>query len=68
MTILRDYLQVRGISPAEFARQIGRDRKTVHRWVSGERIPRPPEMAKIRDATGGEVTANDFYAARETAA
>ncbi len=35
--------------------------RTVHRYVTGERIPAPPMMQKIKDETGGAVMANDFY-------
>ncbi|HRD79055.1 MAG TPA: helix-turn-helix transcriptional regulator [Hyphomicrobiaceae bacterium] len=63
---LTDYLAQEKLSAAEFAARIGVHRSTVSRWIepviSGGVPFRPSweQIAKIRDVTGGAVTANDF--------
>ncbi|MGE3064161.1 MAG: helix-turn-helix domain-containing protein [Hyphomicrobiaceae bacterium] len=57
---LVDYLASKRITSAEFAEQVGVDRSTVGRWLSGESIPRRDAIIKIACETGGQVTANDF--------
>lgn len=59
---LGQYLEEQKISPAEFGRRIGRSRAAISRYVADERIPDRETMGKIVEATGGAVTANDFYA------
>jgi transcriptional regulator with XRE-family HTH domain len=44
-------LGISGASPA----------RTVHRWITGQRIPRPRQMREIEVRTGGKVTPSDFY-------
>lgn len=63
---LRSYLSSRGISEAAFGSQIGVSQAAVNRYVRRSRIPTPPIMAKIVEATDGQVTANDFYAQPDT--
>lgn len=63
---LRSYLSSRGISEAAFGAQIGVSQAAVNRYVRRSRIPTPPIMAKIVEATDGQVTANDFYAQPDT--
>lgn len=46
----------------QFAERINVAPETVRRYISGERIPDKKRMAKIVLATGGKVTANDFFA------
>ncbi len=58
---LRSYLEKNGISERAFADRIGCSQASVNRYC-GERIPEPDTMRKIIEITGGEVTANDFYA------
>ena len=56
---LSDYLAEEKISKAEFARQIGRSPGLITQLLSGAWLS--PETAKrIRDVTGGRVTADDF--------
>lgn len=63
---LGDYLCKKGLSAAEFAACIGVHRSTVSRWLEpvepGGQIFRPSwdQISKIRDATAGAVTADDF--------
>lgn len=57
---LTDYLASQSISDADFANVIGVSRQAVHRYKTGERAPEWPVLAKIRDATDGAVTPDDF--------
>lgn len=57
---LSDYLITQQITPAEFARRIGVGRMSVHRYIRGERFPRPDVLQRIHQATKGRVTPNDF--------
>lgn len=59
MTIT-EYLAREGLSHAEFARRLGVEQSTVSRWVSGERRPEWPQLARLRKVTGGAVQPNDF--------
>ena len=60
--LLRDFLTAHRLTYENFARVLGvSNARTVQRYASGERIPRPAVMARIREATGGVVTASDFY-------
>jgi glutamine synthetase len=58
---LSDYLTQANLTHGEFAVEIGTSQAAVTRYARGERIPRPEQMAAIAVATGGQVTANDFY-------
>jgi transcriptional regulator with XRE-family HTH domain len=62
---LREYLAApeTTASHRQFAERIGVSSAAVWRYVHGERIPDKDIMARIALATGGKVTANDFYAA-----
>ncbi len=59
---LRDFISDNKMTMAEFGRIAGiANRQTVSRYVAG-RIPSDKEtMQRIYVATGGRVTANDFY-------
>lgn len=48
------------LSLEAFAKLIGAHKGMVFKWENGT-IPRPAYMAKIQDATGGKVTAADWY-------
>lgn len=58
---LKDWLDREEISNATFAAKIERTSEAVRRYASGERVPDKETMPKIFDATGGAVTANDFF-------
>ena len=58
---LHDFLKARGLSDAEMAARLGVTRQTVYRWRRGQAIPGREEMRALHQATGGEVTADDFY-------
>lgn len=64
---LREYLIVHGLSGAGFARKIGVRKMSVSRYARRLRIPSSDIMARIVAATGGQVTANDFYGPAGTA-
>lgn len=55
------YLADRGETLSGFARRSGiGSRQTVHAYVNGRRFPTPENLLRIRVATGGAVTADDF--------
>jgi len=65
---LSDYLEQTETTYAEFGRRIGvKSRSTVTRYANGRRIPSCEIMARIVKATQGRVTANDFFADRQSA-
>lgn len=57
---LKTYLKQQGITPIEFAAQIGFSKGGVLKWLNGERYPRHEAINKIMEHTDGCVTANDF--------
>ena len=61
---LADFLSAEKLSLAQFAQLAGiGSRQAVHKYATGERIPRPDQMARIVAATGGKVQPGDFYPA-----
>jgi transcriptional regulator with XRE-family HTH domain len=59
---LRTYLDQKKISPARFAGSIKVSVAALHRYLGGERIPRPEVLERIVEATDGTVQPNDFFA------
>lgn len=59
--ILRTYLDERDISITAFAPLIGVSVAALHRYLAGERIPRPEVLEQISIVTNGAVQPNDFY-------
>ncbi|MGV1769129.1 MULTISPECIES: helix-turn-helix domain-containing protein [Rhizobium/Agrobacterium group] len=57
---LETYLRDNDIKPVAFATRIDVAPSTITRIIRGERTPRIDLIAKIRTATGGAVTADDF--------
>lgn len=57
---LSGWLKAQGLSDVAFAAQIGVTRQALYRYRQGERFPHRDVMARIIEATGGAVTANDF--------
>ena len=49
----------------EASKELGWNYEDMRRYCAGLVIPRPDRMAKITEWSGGEVTANDFYAKGE---
>lgn len=64
---LSEYLTERSLSLTKFAQEIGVKVETVRRYREGKRTPRPEQMVKIKEATQGAVTADDFMPPREAA-
>lgn len=60
MTLL-EYISSNEISYGAFSKIIGVKPPTVRRYCLGERIPKPSVMERIKSATNGAVTPNDFY-------
>lgn len=57
---LKSYLAAKGRTPASFSAEVGVTVQTLYRYLSGERFPTPENLRRIREATGGAVTADDF--------
>ena len=62
---LRQYLAEHGLTLEAFAGRIGVSTGAACRYALGTRMPQRAVMARIVEATGGEVTAQDFYASAE---
>lgn len=60
---LSAYLEERNIAAQDFADAIGVRVQSVYRYMTGERIPEPAVMARIKAETGGALNADHFYAA-----
>lgn len=58
---LQEYLDFKGLSPIEMARELDCSPSTVTRILKGQRRPDNATLAKILDKTGGLVTPNDFF-------
>lgn len=58
---LSDYLQIKAMSKAGFARLIGCTRQSVHLWIKGIEQPSFKYLEAIHEATNGKVTMEDFY-------
>lgn len=58
---LADYLERESETVARFAARIGKSAEAVRLYKKGLRKPREKTMRAIMDATGGSVTANDFF-------
>ena len=65
---LRRYLKENGITNHQFAVLVDASPDAVRKWRYGERVPRPEHLVRIREATGGAVTPNDFLPASSEAA
>jgi transcriptional regulator with XRE-family HTH domain len=59
---LQTYLENNGITHREFAEEIGTSQAAVTRYANGLRFPSRDILARIRTATGGRVSADDFMA------
>ena len=58
--LLKDHLRAASETPASFAPRIGVSVQTLYRYLSGDRFPTPWNLRRIREVTGGAVTADDF--------
>jgi DNA-binding transcriptional regulator YdaS (Cro superfamily) len=57
---LRDYLRLEKEKAESFSVRVGVTVFAVRKWVRGERVPRPATIMKIKKATKGKVTAEDW--------
>jgi transcriptional regulator with XRE-family HTH domain len=57
---LASFMSERSLSDEELARMLGCSAHAVNKWRRGKRFPRQRQMARIREATGGLVTPDDF--------
>lgn len=57
---LTRFRERRGLSMAELARMAETSRQTIHRIENGDQWPSRDLMAKLKEVTGGAVTADDF--------
>lgn len=65
---LAQYLTDKNIPLEQFAADMGGlSASGVRKWIYGERVPRPDQMRKIAELTGGLVEPNDFILASEAA-
>ena len=58
---LDTYLRQNEMTEAAFAAKIGIGQSAVHRLRKGGRVPSQDTMHAIHEATGGQVTAAEFY-------
>jgi DNA-binding transcriptional regulator YdaS (Cro superfamily) len=59
---LKVWLKSNRVQAFQFARSLGVPQNTVSRWCIGIRHPRPSAQEKIREATHGAVTPQDWHA------
>jgi DNA-binding transcriptional regulator YdaS (Cro superfamily) len=64
---LRDYLALEHETAESFAARLDVTKFAVRKWVRGERTPRPGTIQRIKRATKGAVTAEDWMNAHEEA-
>lgn len=62
---LSEYLSAEQLSLTDFAKAIGVSAEAVRRYRDGDRTPRPEQMVRIKAATSGAVTADDFMPSPE---
>lgn len=65
---LNAYLADRNETQAAFAGRVGTSEANLSRILAGQQRPRAGLMERIRAATGGAVTPNDFFDAPATPA
>jgi transcriptional regulator with XRE-family HTH domain len=58
---LSDYLAEAGLTRAAFAARVRAHPITVSKWATGRTVPRPAQMHRIAQETGGAVQPADFY-------
>jgi transcriptional regulator with XRE-family HTH domain len=57
---LSKYMEVKGLSDAQFAALGPFPIRTVEKWRRDERYPRRRHLQRIAEATNGDVMPNDF--------
>lgn len=56
-----EYLKENNITQSQAASELCVAQGIISMWVNGERLPRPENMKKITEWSGGKVQPNDFY-------
>ena len=65
---LAAYMSLHDLTDEEMASQIGEVSVSgLRKWLRDERTPRPDQMRRIDEVTGGAVTPNDFILERAEA-
>jgi transcriptional regulator with XRE-family HTH domain len=59
---LSEFMKADSLDAAELAARLKVSPEAVRKWLRGERIPRPAQMAAILEVSGGRVGAASFYA------
>ena len=60
---LRSYLDDQKIPVSQFAADVRVSVAALHRYLAGQRVPRPEIMRRIITASGGAVRPDDFVLA-----
>ena len=63
---LRSYRRKAGLTQDDLAQRLNVKKFTVSRWEAGKRCPSLDLIRRIRNATNGEVTADDFLPPEST--
>jgi transcriptional regulator with XRE-family HTH domain len=58
---LEQYMAAQGLSDAEMAKLIEKERSLVNRYRRGKIIPSPAAIKKIQEVTGHAVVFNDWF-------
>lgn len=58
---LKEYIQLRQITVAQCAKELGVEPFTIMRWISGTRIPRAKMFVKLAEWSNKAVMPTDFY-------
>lgn len=58
---LSEFMSAAGLDDEQMAALLGGcTAHAVKKWRYGERLPRPEQLRRIAEVTGGQVTPNDF--------
>ena len=58
---ISSYIEKEKMTLAVAAHELGVTRQAIDLWVKGKRIPRPAQMMRIAEWSGGKVTPASFY-------
>ena len=60
MSKLKQYRTAKGLSQEDFAKSVGVQKAAISRIEQGKRVPSMGLVARIVEASDGELSANDF--------
>ena len=64
---LSAYMKINSLRPKALARELGNASASgVIKWMRDERVPRPDQLRRIFEVTGGAVEPNDFILPAQT--